>query len=169
MRMDFMNGNNVIHTSELLIKENIMTWSVNMIQLSNVSSVYSELEELLPFPKSGVACIAIGIVSYFMELYKLSDMFHFMAIMLIIIGISSIVAWYFANKKRGNIGYLNIIMNSGTKYRIVVEDTYFLAKIVEALGMIIMNGGIGEHKEVKVNISNSSFVGDAEILKNAKV
>jgi len=147
-----------IETPELTIKGNIIRWPGMMIQLSNVSSVSTTSLELQPFPVLALILLFIGLISFTTNLL--------LGIVVMAAGIVWIAMWWSSNEERKTTRNLNLMLNSGLNICIRIKDLKFLERVLGVLEQILINGGIGDKNNISINIQNSRFEGNAQVLND---
>lgn len=150
----------VIETSELLIKGNIMCWDETMIQLSNVSCISTRSLSPIAFPVLSIALLIIGFL-----LFKYNWM---LSIVLLVTVIVWICCWFTKNEERKNNTILNIVLNSGNILQIIINDKFFVTKVLHVLEQIIIDGGVGK-QDVAINIQGCQITGNASVLNDFNI
>lgn len=151
-----------IETPELIVKGNIMTWGNTMIQLSNVSSVFT-VQETPKFPSSSLVEIVVGFIFCF--IFSRVSFMITLGILLIFLGAITLAFYFIAvsnNKFR-----LCIIMNSGSRYDLVVGNKNFLSQMLIVLEQIIIDGGVG-NRSITIDIKNSN-IGSFKAFDHAEI
>lgn len=146
-----------IVTSQLLIVGNIMAWKDSVLQLSNVSSVSTVALEPLPFPSWALLALLAGLAMFIFSWVP--------ATIFIVIGMVSILCWYFKNEDLKEQKNLIILMNSGITFSFLFNNQEFLDKVFGVLSSIIAEGG-KEERHVEININNSTISGNAKVLND---
>ena len=155
--MEFLQSEKCIKTDQLNITGNIMTWQGTMIQLSNVSYITTQSVDATKFPLSGLVCIGVGVIVWLFKVW--------IALLIILLGVAAIGAWYVENQKRAQLKILTICMNSGKNLQFIFSDWMFLNRVLAVLEKIIISGGIG-NQNISIDLSGSQFSGDAHVLNN---
>ena len=147
----------VIKTPQLLVKGNIMIWKGTMIQLSNVSCISTMPLVHNAFPLFSIVFLLMGLLLLGYNLI--------VSIILFGIGAVCIYNWDKTNEQRKKNTILNIVMNSGSNFQIVINNRDFLVKVLKVLEAIIIDGGVGK-QDVSINIQGCSITGNARVLND---
>lgn len=132
-----------------------------MVQLSNVSSISMANLTLQPFPKLSILLILVALIGITIN--------PLIGVGLLAIGILWIMVWQADNEERRNTKNLNLMLNSGTNLCIQIKDLKFLERVLGVLEQILINGGVVEQNNISINIQNSTFEGNAQVLNDLSI